>query len=135
MTQTAGDLWARLSRPLLDPETRFAWAAPVFRDLQLSVDGEPQALEGLFARVLYNDVEREVLCVSFGESPEDRSAWGVLVRLEREGARVRLEVALAGRRRKDLALAGRVLVGYPGAGDGPAATLQGPFAAVAVLHL
>jgi hypothetical protein len=135
MTQTSGDLWARLRRPLLEPDTRFAWAAPVFRDLRLALEGREQALEGLFARVLYNDVERETLCVGFGESAVDRSACAMIVRVERGPGGVRLEVSLGGRLPKELSLGERVIASHPGAGDAPAGAVQGPFPAVVVFHL
>jgi hypothetical protein len=135
MTQTPGDLWARLRRPLLDSETRFAWAAEIFRDLRLVVAGAEQPLEGLFARIVYNDADRQVLCVGFGEGPADRSACRLLVQLERSPGGVRVEVALAGHTAKEVTLAGRVLATHPGAGDAAPGILQGPFPAVAVLHV
>jgi hypothetical protein len=135
MTQTSGDLWLRLRRPLLDPETRFAWAEPVFRRLRLRVGGREQPLEELFARVLYNDAERGVLAVGFSESQAERSGCDALVKVERGAKGVRLEVALLGKAPKELALEDRVIAGYAGAGEGSAGDLQGPFASVAVLHL
>ncbi len=135
MTQTVGDLWTRLRRPLLDPETRFAWAAPAFADLRLRVEGKDQPLEALFARILHNDADRAVLCVGFGETPAERSACDLVVRVERVDGAVRLEVGLGGRLPKEVSLGGRGLAAHPGAPDAAPGTLQGPFGAAAVLHL
>ena len=135
MTQTTGDLWSRLRRPILDPESRFAWADGIFRELRLRVDGREQPLEELFARVLFNDVERGVLAVGFGETPPVRTGSDVLVKTERLAEGVRLEVALMGRLPKQLALGDAVLVTFPGAEDAAPGTVQGPFPAVAVRHL
>ncbi len=135
MTQTRGDRWSVLRRPLLDPESRFAWAAPVLGQLRLRSDGREQPLEELFARILFNDADRQVLALGFGESERDRTACDVVVRLERGQDSVRLEVALSGRVAKQLALGDRELAVHPGAADAAPGVLQGPFAAVAVLHV
>ena len=121
MTQTTGDVWGRLQRPLLDPRSRFAWAQPVFRELRLQVDGVEQPLEGLFARILYNDADRQALAVGFSETPLSRWGCDVLVKLEREGESVRVEVALTGRLPKRLDLRGEPFAEHGGASSGDAA--------------
>ena len=135
MTQTPGDLWVRLRRPLLDRASRFAWAEPILRDLRLTVDGRDQPLEQLFSRILYNDSEGHVLALGFGESPTSRAACDILVKLERTEAAIRLEIALTGKPPKELALASDLLASHPGSTDGSPGTVQGPFPCVAVRHL
>lgn len=135
MTQTSGDLWSRLRRPLLDDATRFAWAASVFRELRLRIDGRDQPLEDLFARILYNDADRGALCVGFGETQGERNACDVIVKLERVNEVTRVEVALSGKLTKEISLGERPLAAYPGVVAAPLGALQGPFEAVAVIHL
>ncbi len=135
MTQTPGEVWARLRRPLLDPETRFAWTAPLFAQLRLRVEGREQPLDDLFARVLFNDADRQVLAVGFSEAPHSRVGCDVVVRAERLDSGTRLEVALCGRLPKELHLGDRLLASHPGAADAPPGTLLGPFAAVAAIMI
>lgn len=133
MTQTPGEIWARLRRPLLDPETRFAWAAPVFAELRLRVEGREQPLGELYSRLIFNDAERRVLAIGFSETPQSRVGCDLLIRAERLDAGIRLDVALCGRLPKELRLGDRVLASHPGAADAPPGALLGPFAAVAAL--
>ncbi|MFN2433165.1 MAG: hypothetical protein ABR599_10200 [Gemmatimonadota bacterium] len=135
MTQTTGDLWSRLRRPLLDPRGRFAWADPAFGGLRLWVDGREQPLEALFARIVYNDVERQVLAVGFSETAESRSGCDLLVRLERGEAGVRLEAALIGRLPKRLELGSELLAEHPGAPDPVSESVAAPLAAVGVRRI
>lgn len=135
MTQTPGDLWSRLRRPLLEPETRFAWAEAVFRELRLKIGEREQPLEELFARILFNDAERQSLAVGFSEAPPSRAGCDLVLKLERLAEGVRLEIALSGRLPKELRLGERLLASYPGAAEAPPGTVQGPFPSVAVLHV
>lgn len=135
MTQTPGDLWARLARPLLDPRGRFAWAGPVLEALRLEVAGTERPLGGLPARILWNDVDSSSLAVGFGEAVEAVAACDVIVKLERLAGAIRLEAALSGRLPKALSLDGSAVVSHPGAPDAGPGASAGPFAAVAVRHL
>ena len=135
MTQTPGDLWGRLARPLLDPAGRFAWAAPTLAGLRLEVEGREQPLSDLPARILWNDVESAGLALGFGETAATRAACDVVVKLERLPDALRLEAALSGRLAKTLSVNGSPVVAYPGAPDAAAGTSAGPFPAVVVRHL
>ena len=134
MTQTSGDLWGRLRRPLLDPHSRCAWAEPVLRELRLQVDGVEQPLELLFARILYNDADRAALAVGFSETPDSRWGCDVVVKLAREDGRAVLEVALSGRLPKRLAFRGETIAEHHGLGAATAGArgADAPLPAVAV---
>jgi hypothetical protein len=135
MTQAPGDLWSRLRRPLLEPESRFAWSEPIFRALRLRIAGQEQPLDELFARILFNDAERRALAVGFSERPLDRMGCDVVIKLEQLAEATRVEAALSGRSAKELELDGQRLAEYPGIGEQPPGVASGPLPGAGVIHL